>query len=392
MPRHTLVFLAALCVQSASCGRRPDSVAATPIARGEFTSLGGLIALPVTLPDSARELWLLDSGFEYSVVGAVTAHRLRLAVSEQGAVAAPGGAVDLGWTNQLCVTVTGLSYCADSMARIPIEGLAPVVGTPIGGILGHDFFSRFVVRIDYAARRIELFDPATYSYRGPGTEVALWLEAGEPFVLGTLYLAGRTIPAKLKIDTGSLDLLGLNGSFVAQTKLIPDKHLRIPAPGVAVGGMTENFLTLLDSFSIAGFTIARPVTGFSSDLTRAGDAGTLGAGVLSRFTATFDYSRQRLFLEPNGSHPTYDASGLLLVGAGPDFRTVQILAVHAGHRRRSGRACTWRHDPGLWTAPARRRSDCGNSGHSSKMPLHVRPDIRRGGREREVTLHTRPLL
>lgn len=388
-PAAVLVTLSLLCT---ACRGRNDSTVGAPLARVEFTSLGGLIVLPVTLPDSSRDLWLLDSGFEYSVIGAGTADRLHLPVRDRGAVAAPGGAVDLGWTDRVCVTVVGLGYCADSMARIPLEGLAPIVATPIGGILGHDFLTRFVVRIDYAANRIELFDPSTFSYDGPGTSIPVWLEAGEPFVLGTLYLANRAVPAKLKLDTGSLDLLGLNGSFVAQTGLIPEAHPRIPAPGVAVGGATENYLTVLDSVSIAGFTIARPMVGFSADLSRTGDAGTLGARLLARFTATFDYARRRLILEPNGARPADDASGLLLVAEPPDFRTVRVLAVQAG---------TGGAEAGL--TPGDTVVDVGGVGAASiglwkLRSLFEAPDstyvltIRRAGRDQTITLRTRRLL
>ena len=393
IPAATLPsWLSLAALLAAACGPRTDSASPAPVARLEFTSLGGLIYLPVTLPDSSRDQWLLDSGFEYSVVGARTADRLRLPLRERKVVAAPGGAVDLGWTNRFCVTIAGLSHCADSLARIPIEGLEPIIAKPIGGILGHDFFGKFVVRIDYAASRIELFDPATFAYHGPGVSVAVWLEAGEPFLAGTLYLNGRATPAKLKIDTGSLDLLGLNGSFVAQTKLIPEAHRRIPAPGVAVGGKTENFLTTLDSFAIAGFTIARPVIGFSADLTRAGDAGTIGANALSRFTVMFDYLHRRLILEPNGSQPTYDASGLFLVGEGPDFRTTRVLAVMSS---------TGGAEAGLApgdTVMAIDGINAASIGLWRIRSLFERPDttytltVRRAGRGQVVTLHTRPIL
>jgi hypothetical protein len=222
--------------------------------------------------------------------------------------------------------------------------------------------------------------------------VAVWLEEGEPFAVGTLYLAGRSVPAKLKIDTGSLDLLGLNGSFVAQTRLIPEEHRRIPAPGVAVGGMTENFLTLLDSFSIAGFTIGRPVAGFSADLTRVGDAGTLGAGILARFAVTFDYPHRRIILEPNGTQPSPDASGLLLVGEQPDFRTVRVLAVQAGT---GGAEAGLKPGDTLMAVGGVNAASIGLWGLRSLFEI---PDstyaltIRRAGREQAVTLHTRRLL
>ncbi|MEO8451602.1 MAG: hypothetical protein ABI647_17545 [Gemmatimonadota bacterium] len=372
-----------------ACTARAGSA---PLARLDFTSLGGLIYLPVTLADSSRELWNLDSGFEYSVVAARTADRLRLPLRGRKAVTAPGGAVDLGWTDRFCLSIAGLSYCADSVARIPLEGLEPLIGIPFGGVLGHDFLSRFVVRIDYAAHRIELFDPATFDDRGPGVSVGVWLEAGEPFLPATLYLGGRATPAKLKIDTGSLDLLGLNGSFVAQTKLIAEGHRRIPAPGVAVGGKTENYLTVLDSVAIAGFTLPRPMTGFSADLTRAGDAGTIGAQALSRFTVTFDYRHRRLILEPNGSRPASDASGLLLVGDGPDYGTIRILDVMAGT---GGAEAGLAPGDTVLTVDGTKAAAVGLWGIRS---LFERPDttyslsVRHAGRERVVALHTRPLL
>jgi hypothetical protein len=207
--------------------------------------------------------------------------------------------------------------------------LEPIIGRRFGGILGHDFFERFVVRIDYSAHTVTLFDPATFT-DSAGTSVPLWLEAQEPFFVGTLFLGGRAHTAKLKVDTGSLDFIGLNGSFVAQTRLVPTGHPTLPAIGAAVGGNPDGFYTALDSFALGGWVVRRPMIGYSASVERIGDAGTIGARFLSRFAITFDYRRHRLLLrsevEP-ATPPSADASGTLLVTTDSLFRTIGVQNV-----------------------------------------------------------------
>ena len=102
---------------------------------------------------------------------------------------------------------------------------------------------------------MELAAPATG--RPPSTatatELNAWIESGETFVLGMLWAGGPSVPAKLKLDTGSLGGLGLNGSFVVQNRLFP---LAGPAPreGISVGGATRNFVSRLDSMELGGLS------------------------------------------------------------------------------------------------------------------------------------------
>jgi hypothetical protein len=201
------------------------------------------------------------------------------------------------------------------MAVLDFSGLAPVVGVPISGLLGHDFFSRYVITIDYAARTVTLAEPETWLAPADATELPIWIEDGESFALGTLWVDDRTVPAKLKIDTGSFDELGLNGSFVAQNRLIPEGWPRLAVSGIAVGGATRDFVARIDSMRFGPVVIPAPVIGWSEDLTRIGDAGTLGASLLARFRVTFDYTRHRLLLEPTADatlRTVWNGSGMLV--------------------------------------------------------------------------------
>jgi hypothetical protein len=303
---------------------------AAPLARVPFEGPSHLVFLPVAVDGHDAGWWLLDSGFDYSVASGSTAEALRLPHGADTSVAQPGGTVEQSWTGAVSLAFGGVPFRAESLAVIDLAGLEPLVGRPIGGILGHDVFARYVLAIDYDALVIDVFEPATFGYRGDGTSLPLWIEHGETFVTAQLHADGRMAPAKLKLDTGSSSFLGLNGSFVDQNNLVAESRARIPATGAALGGLPEHFVSRLDSLVLGPWTIARPVAAFSASLARDGDAGTVGADLLRRFRCIFDYSRRRLILEPRPvlkEEVGFDASGLVLIAAGPRLDSLQVLAV-----------------------------------------------------------------
>jgi hypothetical protein len=75
--------------------------------------------------------------------------------------------------------VSGEEYRPDSVAVVPIAQLSPVVGRPITGVLGHDFFERHVVTIDYAARTVRLAQPEGWVPPAGATALPVWIEGGE---------------------------------------------------------------------------------------------------------------------------------------------------------------------------------------------------------------------
>ncbi len=260
-------------------------------------------------------LWLLDSGYEYSLLDSSLAAATSTTVSPPVQVTVPGGSVTQGWARGIDLTIGSQHFVADSIAVLPLDHLAPLVGRPIAGLLGHDFFEHYVIGVDYGAQSLALAKPEQVMVPDRAVIVPVAIEAGEPFVVATLWANGRTVPAKLKLDTGSLSGLGLNGSFVAQTRLIPDSWPRIPVEGIAMGGATRNFIGRLDSIGLGGVVVPSPVVGWSEDLTRVGDAGTIGAPLLAHFRVTFDYPRRRILIVPTdgprGPAP-WNASGMLL--------------------------------------------------------------------------------
>ncbi len=334
MRRHRLLLLLAGFL--AACGSveaDADRTAQEDSDSSESTALqtefvDGLILVNVVVGDAAG-WWILDSGYDYSLIDSTVAASAGMVLSEMQTVPQPGGEVSQQWTHAARLEFETGPWTTDSLAVLDFSGLAPMVGRPLAGLLGHDFFVDHVITIDYSAEKVTVASPESYIGPANATSVPVWIENGEPFALGYLWAAGRTVPAKLKIDTGSLSGLGLNGSFVAQNRLIPDDVPRVSVGGVAVGGATDNFVARLDSMSFGGRVIRQPVVAWSDDLSRIGDAGTLGSPILERFRVTFDYRRDRLLLEPEpGSDGPEigDSAGMLLVRPpGGELMVAQVI-------------------------------------------------------------------
>lgn len=386
--RITRAGIAGLLLVLGGCGPTPAPApsAATPLATITFPDRGGLVFLAASAGGTATGLWLLDSGFETSVITPRTIDAVHAPLR------AGTKADDQAWTGRLCLAVTTLELCADSLARIPLDGLEPLIADRLPGIFGHDVFQHYAIRIDYANRTVSFYAPETYRAPSSAVAVPVLLENGEPFLVGMLHNAGRTTPAKLKIDTGSLDFMGLNGSFVAQTGLVPASQARRPAPGANVHGATENWITRIDSVTIDGLpTLLHPPVGYSASLERSGDAGTLGARLLSRFIVTFDYAHHRVWFEAKAQPSTpigADASGAIL-GAPDSSRHTRVVVAVAD----SGPA----HRAGLQVGDAILAIDGAPASAVdlfSMRRLFERADttyrltVRRGTTDRDVELHT----
>lgn len=252
-----------------------------------------------------------------------------------------------------------------------LDAMDPVEGLPVQGVVGYEVLRRFVARIDYEGSRLALLDPATFTYEGPGTAVPFVFEDHVPQVEGAV----DGIPARLDLDTGSRASLDLFGPFVREHGLAarpgvgPERIL-----GWGVGGPSRGKPARVGSLRLGAVEVPVVWAGLSTAtrgaFAREGVAGNVGAGVLSRFTVTLDYARQRVILEPNGRFPVPvepDRSGLWLHLAA-DGRAFEVKEVVPGSAAaRAGLA------PGDRILEVDGRSPPGLSLHAVRVALRAAP-------------------
>ena len=252
--------------------------------------------------NSAKPVWfVLDSGASGCVIDAALAQQLGLKVEgEKQGTGAGKGTVTVRFAKNVTYTMAGIAVPVDSSYVIDLSGQPALQGREVGGILGYDFFVRYVVDIDYAARVMTLWDPAAYNYRGAGKLIPFTMVKKTPHVRVRIGVGGQpAIERELLVDSGS-------GDAVDDDVLAKSARRIEVVGGVGLGQEFRTTLARADFLQIGDFRLAEP---FGA----TGGVALIGTEVLRRFRVTFDYSRRQMALEPNvhyGEPFVLDASGL----------------------------------------------------------------------------------
>ena len=349
---------------------------------------------------------VLDSGASGTVIEAELARSLGLdvegastrrstSVNSEVTIAQIRGGVEFG-------VAPGLDVHIPYVYAAPVTSASRImIGEHIDGIIGSELFFRYVVEVDYEAKELTIHDPDTYRYEGDGTTFDLtFATPGErlPFVKAALVNGERRLDTEVLVDSGgqTMGTVGLS-SRQDWNRLLSDEQAVVEVLGATglsdeVEGTTHDaFATVMSSLSIGEFELAQPLVAFSPG---GPSIPLIGATVLHRFTAIFDYSRKQLILEPNGAFDApfgSDQSGLTLVNSGSPDDGLRILFVAPG---------TPADEIGLTTRDVILEIDGQavdevglNEVRSMLSQSGVfRLLVQRGGEEKEVALRTRPLF
>jgi hypothetical protein len=214
-------------------------------------------------------------------------------------------------------------------AVVPLEKLGEVEGMPFHGIIGYELFKRLIVRIDYDTRMLTLTDAAAWTPNNAGTAVPFVFNGTVPEVAGDI----DGVPATFDIDTGSRTSVGLNSPFVMRFALRARFRPSIETVSSwGIGGPSMGTIARVRRMHFGSVPVNDIVVDMSLQrqgvLSHAAPAGNIGSGLLKRFTVTFDYPHQRIYVLA-GAHSTapdaYDRSGLWINQSGGGFRIVAVV-------------------------------------------------------------------
>ena len=292
------------------------------------------IYMQVRMNGSARQ-FLLDTGAGITVVDKGLAEAEKLTLHGPFPITGAGGSTDVAWTRVKSFNVPGVSLTNQVVGVIALDGLRPLTGRRIDGILGYDFLSRFVVEIDYVNRSINLHEASSYEYEGSGEILPITLIGSVPYLRTSIVQNGRSpIEGEFNIDTGSTGSLTLNAPFVNSHQLLKFTSKTMSVPLSGVGGSAEQRIGRVGELRLGRLIIKDPITGFSQseqgDFASTNFDGVIGNEVLRRFDVVVDYSRRRLILRPNKNFDApydYDRSGAILIAQPPDFELFKVHRV-----------------------------------------------------------------
>lgn len=310
---------------AAICLALTFSVAAQNANQIPFEFAGNHIYLPVKINNSETVWMMFDTGASQTFIDAEKAKSFKLEFSKEGLV------------KEIILNFQNFKVEKQNL-QLTRLGFGSNDGHPIDGLLGYDFIKRFAVEIDYRKRIIIFHNPANFKPFKTFTEVPLTMledDSGGKVPLATVKIANK-FEGKLIVDTGARSVATFNTPFVNNNnllKLVPKTIDQIIGGGATV--KVAQFLHgRLPKMEFGGFVINDSVVGFSQatdGITSISDFdGVIGGEILRRFRVIFDYSREKLFLEPNKDFKSaykHDATGTFIIAEGNDYKTFRVRQV-----------------------------------------------------------------
>ena len=308
-----------------------------------FESYNNLIVIPVVLNHRMPLRFVLDTGVRTSILTDRTFTDI-LNISYNRKIPLVGADGDRQITayvaNGISLKLPGV--VGQGQALLVLEEdylqLKNYLGTDVHGILGYELFSRFIVEINYQEEKLILHEPFSYKPKKIRRVIPLEVQDTKPYIHTNLRLEdGTKVAAKLMLDTGASHSLLLDMDSHKNLSL-PENVIRTNL-GRGLGGDINGHLGRIGKLEFGKFEFddvicSWPDRGTFTDILRkTGRQGTVGGGVLNRFTVVVDYFNGNLYYRKNRNFHNkfeYNMSGIEVKAVGQKLNHYLVSNIRKG--------------------------------------------------------------
>jgi len=199
--------------------------------------------------------------------------------------------------------------------------LENILGIPVHGVIGYEFFKFNPVKVDYDNNLITFYNPNALKRRPFGyKKLRMEVINSKPYIRSMVHQSdGSILNAKLLIDTGANHSLLLNPE-TSEDIVIPDEVLKSDL-GTSLGGDLSGVVARVPLLRIGRLRFRKLTasfpdeTEFSDIILETGRHGTIGSDVLSRTKIIFDYPKERIYYRRGEKYRApfeFDMSGLTI--------------------------------------------------------------------------------
>ena len=267
-----------------------------------FRQVGGeqwLIVVEARIQGSEPMDCAVDTGASHCVLLPEVAARLGVRADEKRQAAGAGGALEVRIGSADTVQLGDLvARDVPLIVTDELRRIGAAIGIPLGGNLGHSFFGRYRMTVDYAAGTLELAsEDEPEDARPSRAELEFQLaHPSKPLIMIPVRLGER--PARFALDTGaSITVIAPEVAARCGIETTPSSNLT-GGGGVAVKAAAG----VIPELSIGDVKLSKvrvAAAEFLGMLSRAIGTpidGILGSNVLRRFRLTIDYPKRRVRL------------------------------------------------------------------------------------------------
>jgi PDZ domain-containing protein/aspartyl protease len=191
----------------------------------------------------------------------------------------------------------------------------PSVAPDIECVFGLDLLKDYVVEFDYTTPTLRIFEAGSFRASPRAMSLPLTMDrVHNPYTSAGVRLGdGGSLDLNLMVDTGAGYFSAVLLKNVLDENRVRERVGTVVSQWSDTPGMTIE-AARPSALTVGPFEIPAPVAAMISTPTGGTlQNGMIGLGFLRRFTVTFDYGRQQVWLEPNArlrERHEFDTSGI----------------------------------------------------------------------------------
>ncbi|QKJ32739.1 aspartyl protease family protein [Mucilaginibacter mali] len=215
--------------------------------------------------------------------------------------------------------------------------LSNYAGMPIHGLLGYEFFSNLAVRFNFYDSTMTVSKPQYVRLLRKGNKIPLTIEDKKPYMETYVKMPDGTIKKrKLLVDLGAGHPLSLENMLKEQG--LPENFIAANL-GVGLTGPVQGYISRVTELDLGSYKLKDVVTSFpdmeylKQEMPLIPRDGSIGFGVLKRFTVIIDYANNAMYLKKADgfSDPfEHDMTGMEYYFDGQDYGHLIVGRVEPG--------------------------------------------------------------
>jgi hypothetical protein len=326
------ILVALICIP---CVRAQKSSVASSrlITQVPFTTFtGGVVVIKAVMdgyPDTLN--FIMDTGSGGISLDSTTCIRLNITpILSDKLIMGIGGVRQLKYVNNRKLVIGGLTVDSLNFHVSDYDILSSVYGDRIDGLIGYNFFTRYIVKIDYDSNQMYIYSKGNFKY--PRGGFFLKPSVVNLPVLGASLRDNREVSTRFYFDTGAGLCLLLSSDFIKDSLLLNTEKKPLPTQAQGMGGKANMMVTTMKEFKLGPYRFKNiPIHIFDDEFNVTSYpylAGLIGNDVLRRFNVILNYEKKTFYLMPNSHFRDpfdYSYTGLGLYWIEGEIRVGDIM-------------------------------------------------------------------
>ena len=303
------------------------------ISRVPFSTFaGGIVVIRAQLagyPDTLN--FIMDTGSADVSLDSTTCLRMNIKpVQTDKLISGVGGVRRMSYVNNQSLLLGQIRVDSLHFHVGDYQLLSSEYGDRIDGIIGNDFYKRYIVKIDYDINEMYVYSKGDFNYPKGGFTLK------PTFSILPTELAAiediRAVKARFYFDTGAGLCVLLNSDFIGDSSILNPEKKPFPVQAHGMGGKVIMHVTTIKEFKLGPYRFRNLPAHIFDDVYHITSypylAGLIGNDILRRFNIILNYDKGIFYIIPNSHFRDpfdYSYTGLDLYWVQGEIRVGDVM-------------------------------------------------------------------